>query len=149
MTGYKKAFSEEERRNLADVVQYLNCEARPLFDADEWKQLRHYLHLGIRAHAYDRDEHGVSLLLLALQSCRSVYQDAGLRQATMVTALLYPLSTHDAVPAAELRQVFGNDAAHLIECMTRVMRMYDEHDHRVSNQQSGTDTESASAMEDE
>ena len=48
MTGYKKAFSEEERINLADVVQYLNCEVRPLFDADEWKQLRHYLHLGIR-----------------------------------------------------------------------------------------------------
>ena len=150
MIGYKKAFSDEEVKQLNDVVLYMHHEARLFFSDKEWKALKGYVHTGIRQGAFDRDEHGVSGLLLSLQSCRSVNQDAGLKQASMLTSLLYPLTHKEILSIGEVRRHFGEDAAHLIECMTRVMQMYDEHDRKSQAQTDGQQEDTASStLEDE
>jgi len=127
MTGYKKNFTHEEQKQLQDVVQYMYHEARSLFSPQEQKDLRQFVHQGIRAGAFGRDEHGVSQLLLSLKSCKSVNLEAGLRQASMLTVLLYPLAAKDVITREEVRTCFGEDTTHLIECMSRVMQMYDQH----------------------
>ena len=150
MTGYKKAFSIEEIKQLNDVVLYMHHEARSFFSADEWKALRSYVHTGIRRGAFDRDEHGVSGLLLSLQSCRSVNQDAGLKQASMLTSLLYPLVHKEIITVEEVLKQFGKDTAHLIACMTRVMQMYDKHDSKNQEQTDGQQGDTGtSTLEDE
>ncbi len=128
MTGYKENFTLEEQKQLQSVVSYLYHEARSLFSTQEQKDLRSFVHQGIRAGAFGRDEHGVSQLLLSLMACRSVNQDAGLRQASMLTVLLYPLAAKDIISRNEVHTCFGEDTTHLIECMSRVMQMYDQHD---------------------
>ncbi len=128
MTGYKENFTHEEQKLLQDVVQYMYHEARSLFSPQEQKDLRRFVHQGIRAGAFGRDEHGVSQLLLSLKSCKSVNLEAGLRQASMLTVLLYPLAAKDVITREEVRTCFGEDTTHLIECMSRVMQMYDQHD---------------------
>lgn len=128
MTGYKENFTLEEQKQLLDVVQYMYHEARSLFSPQEQKDLRRFVHQGIREGAFGRDEHGVSQLLLSLKSCKSVNLEAGLRQASMLTVLLYPLAAKDIITRDEVRTCFGEDTTHLIECMSRVMQMYDQHD---------------------
>lgn len=128
MTDYKKAFNSEELIQLRDVVHYMYHEARLFFSPKEWKDLRYFVHRGIRSHAYDRDEHGVNSLLLVLQTCRTVNQNAGLKAASMVTVLLYPLAAQDIISKEEVTASFGQDSTHLIECMSRVMQMYGQHD---------------------
>jgi len=128
MTGYKENFTHEEQKQLQEVVQYMYHEARSLFSPQEQKDLRRFVHQGIRADAFGRDEHGVSQLLLSLKSCQCVNLDAGLRQASMLTVLLYPLAAKDIITREEVRSCFGDDTTHLIECMSRVMQMYDQHD---------------------
>ncbi len=103
-------------------------EARSLFSPKEQKDLRRFVHQGIRAGAFGRDEHGVSQLLLSLKACQCVNQDAGLQQASMLTVLLYPLAAKDVITREEVYTCFGKDTTHLIECMSRVMQMYGEHD---------------------
>ena len=152
MIGYKKAFSEEELIQLNDVLLYLHRDAKLLFSDQEWSNLRHIMHQGICQGVYGRDEHGVSLLLLTLLSVRAVHLDAGLNKASMLTALLSPMATKQVISIEDIRKQFDNDAAHLIECMTRVMQMYDEHDqkNRVATTE-GDDApqQSVSALEDE
>ena len=128
MTGYKQNFSQEEQNQLPGVVHYLYHEAAALFSPQQKHDLRQYMHRGVRSGAFGRDEHGVSQLLLCLASCRAVHEDAGLRQASMLTVLLYPLAARDVVSREEVTASFGADTTHLIECMSRVMQMYDQHD---------------------
>ncbi len=140
MTGYKETFTAEELQQLHEMVQYMNLEARTRFTATEWSDLRRLMRAGIRAGAYDKDEHGVSQLLLSLLSCHTLDKAAGLRQASMLTVLLYPLAEKEIVPLAEIKKCFGADAMRLIEGITRVMQMYHRHD-----QEADTDT----ALKDE
>lgn len=146
MTGYKSTFSNEEQIKLNEVVHFMYHEARVLFSEKEWRDLRHYVHQGIRANAYDRDEHGVSTLLLTLLSCRSVMQDAGLKQASMMTVLLYPIAAKDIISREDVHRSFGEDTTHLIECMSRMMQMYDSHNKQSSEASGENDF---SALEDE
>ncbi len=140
MTGYKETFTNEELQRLRDVVRYMHSDVRALFTGKEWLDLRRLVHLGIRSGAYGKDEHGVSQLLLSMLSCRALLELAGLRQASMLSVMLYPMAERKIVPIDEIRRCFGDDATRLIEGMTRVMEMYHEHDRK---------SDAGSVLEDE
>lgn len=112
---------------LRDALHYLYRQVKPLFTPTEWNNVRHYVHLGIRQGVYGRDSHGISQLLLSLEACRIVHQQVGLKQASVLTVLLYPLAANDVISRETVTKTFGEDTTHLIECMSRVKQLYAEH----------------------
>lgn len=120
-------FNAEELEQLHDALAYLYRHAKPLFSPTEWNYLRRFIQKGIKEGAYGRDNHGISQLLLSLHACRIVQQQVGLKQASMLTVLLYPLAANDIISAETVSSTFGDDTTHLISCMSRVKQLYAQH----------------------
>ncbi len=128
ISNWQNIFSAEEKILLRDVLHYLERQCKPLFTRTEWNNLRRFVHQGLREGAYGRDSHGVSQLLLSLQAARVVQQEVGLKQASVLTLILYPMASRNLISQQIIVNNFGDDTAHLIECMSRVMHLTAEHD---------------------
>ena len=82
---------------------------------------------GIKSGAYNRDQHGISLLLKNIQICKVLHEKVGLKQPSILTVILYPLVADNCVEISEINDNFGDDTSHLISCMSKVMSLYAQH----------------------
>lgn len=121
-------YNEEDLRLFREVYSYLAESVRPMFSTREWKLVRGYVRKGFIAGAYDRDQHGISLLLQNLQICRVLHEKVGLKQPSILTVILYPLVASNVIEVSEINRIFGEDTAHLISCLSKVMALYSQHD---------------------
>lgn len=124
----REYYNDVEINSLREVYIYLSENVRPLFSSAEWRLIRKYITKGVLASAYKRDVHGISLLLKNLEICRVLHEKVGLKQPSLLTVTLYPLVASDVVSIEEIKDNFGEDTAHLIECMSKVMELYSQHD---------------------
>jgi len=124
----KEYFNNEELIKFKEAYCYLSLSVRPLFTSKEWRKIREYVNKGIVEGAYKRDLHGISLLLQNILTCQAIHEKVGLRQPSLLTVMLYPLVASNLVDVSEIQAEFGEDAAHLIECMSKVMSLYSQHD---------------------
>lgn len=120
-------FSAEEMAQLRDVIHYLYRKVKPLFSPTDWNNLRRSVHTGISHGVFDRDQHGVSRLLLSLLASRVVHEQVGLKQASIVAIMLHPLVEGEIISVQSIHNTFGQDAAHLLECMSKVKQIYARH----------------------
>lgn len=121
-------YNDVEIKSLREVYIYLSENVRPLFSSAEWRLIRNYITKGVISSAYKRDAHGISLLLKNLEICRVLHEKVGLKQPSLLTVTLYPLVASDVVSIEEIKENFGEDTAHLISCMSKVMELYSQHD---------------------
>lgn len=124
----REYYNDVEIKSLREVYIYLSENVRPLFSSVEWRLIRKYITKGVFASAYKRDSHGISLLLKNLEICRVLHEKVGLKQPSLLTVTLYPLVASNVVTIDEIKENFGDDTAHLIECMSKVMELYSQHD---------------------
>lgn len=121
-------FSPQERSQFLSTYRLLYPSASPLFSAQEWRAIKAFVRRGIEAGVYSPDERGINRLLWRLQTCWTIVSKVGLRQASLICSMLYPLAEHDVVSREEVQACFGEDAVHLMSCMGRVKEMYRKHD---------------------
>ena len=124
----REYYNDVEIKSLREVYIYLSENVRPLFSSVEWRLIRKYITKGVFASAYKRDSHRISLLLKNLEICRVLHEKVGLKQPSLLTVTLYPLVASNVVSIEEIKENFGDDTAHLIECMSKVMELYSQHD---------------------
>lgn len=124
----KEYYSEAELSTFREVYTDLSENVRPLFQYNEWKKIREYVTKGIAASAYSRDQHGISLLLKNIQICSVLHNKVGLKQPSLLTVILYPLVASNVVQIEEIHNDFGEETAHLIDGMSKVMALYQQHD---------------------
>ena len=124
----REYYNDVEIKSLREVYIYLSENVRPLFSSAEWRLIRKYITKGVISSAYKRDAHGISLLLKNLEICRVLHEKVGLKQPSLLTVTLYPLVASDVVSIEEIKENFGEDTAHLIGCMSKVMELYSQHD---------------------
>ena len=124
----KEYYNEEDLRLFKETYKYLSGNVRPMFSANEWRLIREYVKKGAIAGAYKRDQHGISLLLQNVQICRVLFEKVGLKQPSLLTVILYPLVASNVIEVSEINKNFGEDTAHLIDCMSKVMSLYSQHD---------------------
>ncbi len=121
-------YNGEELAVFREVYSYLSENVRPLFNDKEWRLIRKSVKEGILKGAYKRDNHGISLLLHNIQICKVLHEKVGLKQPSLLNVMLYPLVAAEIRNINEIKKDFGEDAAHLIECMTKVKSLYAQHD---------------------
>lgn len=121
-------FKEDDLLKFIDLYRKLTTAARPLFTVTEWKQLRKLVVSGIEAGVYDRDNHEISQLLHSLGTSLVLIKKIGVKKSSMLTVLLDPMMQHGVITKEEILKWFGDDTAHLIECMSRVKDLYSKHD---------------------
>jgi GTP diphosphokinase / guanosine-3',5'-bis(diphosphate) 3'-diphosphatase len=119
---------EDDLLKFIDLYRKLTTAARPLFTVTEWKQLRKLVVSGIEAGVYDRDNHEISQLLHSLGTSLVLIKKIGVKKSSMLTVLLDPMMQHGVITKEEILKWFGDDTAHLIECMSRVKDLYSKHD---------------------
>lgn len=124
----KEYYNCDELKVFREVYCYLSINVRPLFSTKDWKLIREYVKRGAAAGAYKRDLHGISLLLQNIQICKVLHEKIGLKQPSLLTVILYPLFDYRIVELSEIESNFGEDTAHLIEGMSKVMSLYRKHD---------------------
>ncbi|MDO4497772.1 MAG: HD domain-containing protein, partial [Bacteroidales bacterium] len=128
-TNWKTSWSDEELVALREVLHLLGREARPLFSANQWNSLRRFVHQGIRNGLFGRNNYGVSRLLHSLQTAYVVLHDIGLKMPSFVTVMLYHTTEgEDGVKRETIVNTFGEDTAHLLDCMRQVKNLYAQHD---------------------
>ena len=120
-------YNSEELSLFREVYSYLTASVSPLFSEKEWRLIREYVKEGISRGAYTRDQHGVSLLLHNIYICRVLHEKVGLKQPSLITVMLYPLVAAGIKTIEDIKNNFGEDASHLIECMTKVKSLYSKH----------------------
>lgn len=123
----KEYYDNEELGQFRKDYLYLAESVRPMFTTGEWKLTRKYVVSGINSGAYNRDSHGISLLLKNIQICRVLHEKVGLKQPSILTVILYPLVASNCVDISEINDNFGDEASHLISCMSKVMSLYAQH----------------------
>ena len=96
----KEYYKSEELRQFREVYLYLAESVRPMFSATEWRLIREYVLKGIKSGAYNRDIHGISLLLKNVQTCQVLHEKVGLKQPSILTVLLYPLVATGSIEIA-------------------------------------------------
>lgn len=123
----KEYYNNEELGQFRKDYLYLAESVRPMFTTNEWRLTRKYVVSGINSGAYNRDSHGISLLLKNIQICRVLHEKVGLKQPSILTVILYPLVASNCVDISEINDNFGDEASHLISCMSKVMSLYAQH----------------------
>lgn len=123
-----KDWNDEERFVLRDTLRKIHQEVKPVFGEPEWNAALRFVRKGIGSGAFDRDSHHLSPMLIVLTSVWTVYYKIGLRKPSMLTMLLSPLLDHGDITGEEVRDSFGDETAHLVECMAKVKNLYKEHD---------------------
>ncbi len=123
----KEYYNNEELGQFRKDYLYLAESVRPMFTTSEWRLTRKYVVSGINSGAYNRDSHGISLLLKNIQICRVLHEKVGLKQPSILTVILYPLVASNCVDISEINDNFGDEASHLISCMSKVMSLYAQH----------------------
>jgi len=128
-TNWKRLFSDEEIVQLREVLHQLYREARPMFSPAQWNSLRRFVHQGIRNGQFGRNPYGISKLLHSLLSARVVEHEVGLKLPSFVTVLLYHMTQGgDGLKRETIAANFGEDTAHLLDCMSQVKNLYAQHD---------------------
>lgn len=121
-------FKDNDLQRFFDVYRKLAAVARPLFSVTEWKQLRDLVIRGIESGVYDYDNHNVSQLLHSLGTSLLLVKKIGVKKPSMLTVLLDPMIQHGIITKEDILKWFGEDTAHLIDCMSRVKDLYSKHD---------------------
>jgi len=126
-----------EKNALQDsfnAYKQLTSQIRDLYTARQWRTARHIVTDGIAKGAYPKDIHGVDSLLHTILSCLTLHSHIGTGTASMLTVLLAPAMEHGTVTLQELETEFGSDVSHMVECLTKVRRLYREHLGDLSNE---------------
>lgn len=121
-------FKDNDLQRFFDVYRKLAAVARPLFSVTEWKQLRYLVIHGIESGVFDYDNHNVSQLLHSLGTSLLLVKNIGVKKPSMLTVLLDPIMQHGIITKEDILKWFGEDTAHLIDCMSRVKDLYSKHD---------------------
>ena len=102
--------------------------ARPLFEAGDWSRLKGLLREGIAKGAYGIDSHGVPMLERCIRTGIVIVEKTGLKKASLLTALFDPMVQQGLIAPGKYKELFGEDAAALIQGMCRVKELYSRHD---------------------
>ena len=123
------AFPDKEEQELfISTYRQLAEGTASMFTRKQWKEIRNTVRRGILAGAYGRDQHGVDTLLHSLGTCLALTNEVGLKQPSLLTVMLAPIIENGILDIAEVRNLYGEDTAHLLECLGRVKKLYSEHD---------------------
>jgi len=123
-----EAFTREENIQFRQAYHKLMELVPSRISASEWRLIKQYIQKGVEAGVYNRDTHGIHILLHLMQTCQVIHQQVGLGRRSILTVLLYPLAEHDIISKEEIVKDFGEEVAHLMSCMGKVKRLYAEHD---------------------
>ena len=123
-----EAFTSEENIQFRQAYHKLMELVPSRISASEWRLIKQYIQKGVEAGVYNRDTHGIHILLHLMQTCQVIHQQVGLGRRSILTVLLYPLAEHDIISKEEIVKDFGEEVAHLMSCMGKVKRLYAEHD---------------------
>ena len=123
------AFPDKEEQELfISTYRQMAEGTASMFTRKQWKEIRNTVRRGILAGAYGRDQHGVDTLLHSLGTCLALTNEVGLKQPSLLTVMLAPIIENGILDIAEVRNLYGEDTAHLLECLGRVKKLYSEHD---------------------
>jgi len=121
-------FTQEEHIQFLAAYRKLSELVPSRIAVREWKLIRKYIIRGIESGIYERDQHGIQMLIHLMETCIVIHQQVGLGRRSVLTVLLYPLAEHDVVRQEEITNDFGAEVAHLMSCMGKVKSLYKEHD---------------------
>lgn len=116
-------FSAAERQVFLSDYRILYRLVGDKIPPREWALIRAYIIKGVEAGLYARDEHGVQLLLHAMETTRVLTTMIGLGRRSVLTVLLYPLAAHDVISRKEVTDDFGEEVAQLMSSMGKVKRL--------------------------
>ena len=117
-------FTPQEQVEFVDVYRRVVMHARPHFETSEWRALRQLVIEGVSKGCYERDSHNIHPLLQNLETVVVLGEKIGLKRASMITVMFYPMLEKGILDAEEVRQRFGDDVAHLMVCMAKVKSLY-------------------------
>ncbi len=117
-------FTADETAEFLTTYRRLVPAARPFFSTNDWRALRRLITDGVDRGAYPRDAHGINLLLMNLKTSLVLVDDIGLKQASLLMIMLYPLVEHEVLTVADIEQRYGQEIARLIDGMSKVKSLY-------------------------
>jgi GTP pyrophosphokinase len=117
-------FTAEELAEFLATYRRLVPAARPFFSTADWRSLRRLIADGVERGAYPRDAHGINLLLMNLKTSWVIVDEIGLKQASLLMIMLYPLVEHEVLTVADIEKRYGEEIARLIDGMSKVKSLY-------------------------
>jgi GTP pyrophosphokinase len=123
-TLHTSYFTPDELTEFRDTYRKLVPQARPFFSTADWRTLRRLVVDGVDRGAYPRDAHGINLLLMNLKTSLVIVDEIGLKQASLLMIMLYPLVEHGVMSVADIEQHYGTEISRLIDGMSKVKSLY-------------------------
>lgn len=118
-------FTQDERKQLLQLVKQLNGKLEDQLSCHDINTLHNLIENGIRqAGLFRRDRYGLNPVIrhlrTALTLCESIAPDRNM----VIATLIYNLCRGDYLNVDRVREIFGDDIAHVVHGLLNVVPLY-------------------------
>lgn len=119
-----KVFTQEETTKLKELVNTLLHEAGDVASPEDYRSVKKIMSQAVKENIPAVDRHGINKVIHSLETaialCRMVSPDRNMIIATMV----YGLCVAEFIKLEEVKRVWGDDTAHLVNGLIKVSTLY-------------------------
>lgn len=118
------AINEIERKQLQGVYRRLSKAVAPSFTGDDKEKLDLAYQMAYDGHANQRRKSGEPYLFHPLEVARICFEEIGLGPTAVICALLHDVVEDTPVTLEEIRTLFGDKIAKIVDGLTKLDGMY-------------------------
>lgn len=120
----KLEFTPEERQQSEEILERLKDEVKDTLVAGDEQKVRDLLTAAVEQGHIRRDIFGLNPILSALQTAEIAVGEIGLKRDGVIATLLYSVVIGGFATVEQVRQLFGEDVAHIIHGLVRIQELY-------------------------
>ena len=113
-------FTQNEKSTAIELARKLRTSVGEFISRDDELNVFKYLRASIKGDAAGRDVFGLNPVVSSLQTAVIAVDEIGLKRDSVLAILLYPVAKDNE----EIRQVFGESVARIINGLCRIQELY-------------------------
>jgi len=117
-------YNEAERKVIQNAYRRLLRQVK-IKTIEERRMIRKAFEMSTRAHSEQRRKSGEPYILHPIEVARIAVAEMGLGPVAVVSALLHDVVEDTPITVGEIREVFGEKIAMIVEALTKFERLYD------------------------
>ena len=119
-------FTLSERLILVSLYRTLLKGLGENFQPNDIRLLKDYLQKAIEAEALPRDNFGLNPVIKDIQTSLIVVDEMGMRRASVLAIMLHGCVQRGVLPMSEVKTLFGDDVATIINGLVRINQLYEK-----------------------
>lgn len=133
MPHLAEAISSIELTKVNRAFQKLKTQLKPVLQDDDGLNIDAAFNLAVEAHKFQRRKSGEPYILHPIEVARICYAEIGLGPTAVISALLHDVVEDTDVTIEEIRKLFGDKIAKIVDGLTKLDGLYNVESPQAEN----------------